>query len=480
MTSTPVSFGGLESGLNTSAIISAEMQIFEQPLEALQTQQSTLNTQISDYQTINSQLLTLQQTADVLANPVAYDEAFSASSSNSSIATGTITSGSAPGSVTLAVDQLATGSTQISQGTVASTDDVVASGNILVGSGGSALGLASFTAGSGLSVGAHSISVTQASAGATVAAGTPLAASTTITGANDELDVDVNGSPLAVTIASGTYTAAQLAQAITSGSGGALSASVSSSGLLSIATTQQGSTASLQVTGGSALGVLGLSSGSTVYGTDGQIDVDGTTTTVNDIAGTGTTQVTLDSGNGGTHHRGHLRRVERGHHDGPERLGRRRLAGLGGGGHQRGERRSHGDRTPGGHQPVRTGGDVEEHGHGRGRHRRHAGLLQLVPRGAADDDGGAERHRLDRRDRRLPGHLPDQHRDRLAPRCQRQPGPGEYDPGDHHGLTGRLPNGEPGLGARQRGQSGALQHLDRYGLQRVDQHRRPPQRPDVA
>ena len=246
MTSTPVSFGGLESGLNTSEIISAEMQIFEQPLDALQTQQSTLNTQISDYQAINSQLLTLQQAADALANPVAYDEAFSASSSNSSIATGTITSGSAPGSVTLAVDQLATGSTQISQGTVASTDDVVASGNMLVGSGGSALGLASFTAGSGLSVGAHSISVTQASAGATVAAGTPLASSTTISGANDEIDVDVNGSPLTVTLAAGTYTAAQLAQAITSGSGGALSASVSSSGLLSIATTQQGSTASLR------------------------------------------------------------------------------------------------------------------------------------------------------------------------------------------------------------------------------------------
>ncbi len=300
MTTTPVSFGGLESGLNTSAIINAEMQVFEQPLVALQTQQSTLNTQISDYQAINSQLLTLQQNADALADPVAYDEAFSASSSNSSIATGTVTSGSAPGSVTLAVDQLATGSTQISQGTVASTDDVVASGNILVGSGGSALGLASFSAGSGLSVGAHSISVTQASSGATVAAGTPLAASTTITGANDEIDVDVNGSPLAVTLAAGTYTAAQLAQAITSGSGGALSASVSTSGLLSIATAQQGSTASLAVTGGSALGALGLSSGSTVYGTDGQIEVDGTTTTVNDIAGTGSTQVTLNSGAGGT------------------------------------------------------------------------------------------------------------------------------------------------------------------------------------
>ncbi len=52
MTTTPVSFGGLESGLNTSEIISAEMQVYEQPLDALQTQQSTLNTQISDYQAI--------------------------------------------------------------------------------------------------------------------------------------------------------------------------------------------------------------------------------------------------------------------------------------------------------------------------------------------------------------------------------------------------------------------------------------------
>jgi flagellar hook-associated protein 2 len=276
------------------------MEVYEQPLNALETQQTALNTQISDYQAINSQLLTLQQSADALASPAAYDEAFSASSSNAAVATGTITSGSAAGSVTLAVDQLATGSTQISQGTVAATDDVVASGSILVGSGGSALGLASFTAGSGLSVGAHSISVTQASAGATVAAGTPLAASTTISSANDEIDVNVNGAPVSVTIASGTYTPTQLAQAIGQGSGGTLSATVTSAGLLAIATTQQGTSASLQVTGGSALAPLGLSTGSTVYGTDGQIDVDGTTTAVNDIPGSGTTQVTLDSGVGGT------------------------------------------------------------------------------------------------------------------------------------------------------------------------------------
>jgi flagellar hook-associated protein 2 len=300
MTTTPVSFGGLESGLNTSAIISAEMQVFEQPLNALQTQQSSLNTQISDFQTINGQLLTLQQAADALANPEAFVEAFSATSSDGSVASGTVSSGTSPGSVTFAVDQLATGSTQISQGTVASTDDVVAAGNVLVGSGGSALGLASFSAGSGLSVGAHTISVTQASAGAAASGTTPVASSTIITSGNNEIDATVNGSPTAVLIGPGTYTPAQLAAAITQASGGTLSASITSTGALALATTQQGSTASLQVTGGSALGALGLASGSTSFGTDGTVDVDGTTTTVSDIAGSGTTAITLASGTGGT------------------------------------------------------------------------------------------------------------------------------------------------------------------------------------
>jgi len=106
MSTTPVSFGGLESGLDTSEIISAEMAIYEQPLNSLKTEQTALSTQISDYQTINSQLLSLQQAADGLSNPIAYDEAFSATSSNSSVATGTITGGTSAGAVTIAVDAL--------------------------------------------------------------------------------------------------------------------------------------------------------------------------------------------------------------------------------------------------------------------------------------------------------------------------------------------------------------------------------------
>lgn len=299
MTATPVSFSDLESGLDTSSIISAEMSIYEQPLDSDEAEQSTVNSQISDYQTINSQLLSLQQAADTLANPMAFDGAFSASSSDGSAASGTISPGATAGSVTLAVDQLATGSTQVSEGTVASTDDVVASGDVLVGSGGAALGLTSIE-GSDLPEGSHTIAVTQASTGATVSGGAPLASSTTITAANDQLDLTVDGSPETIDLSPGTYTPAELAATITQASGGTLDASVSAAGVLSLTTTQQGSTASLQVTGGSALATLGLSAGPAVSGTDGEIDVDGTTTAVDDISGSGSTQVTLASGTGGT------------------------------------------------------------------------------------------------------------------------------------------------------------------------------------
>ena len=139
MTLGPVSFGGLFSGLNTSAVITAELATYQQPLTTLQAQQTTLNTQISDFQTLDTQFLALQQSADALATPTAFDQAFSVSSSNSSAVSASVSSGTSAGSVTLAVNQLATGSTQISAGGVAATNDVVASGNLMVGSGGAAL-----------------------------------------------------------------------------------------------------------------------------------------------------------------------------------------------------------------------------------------------------------------------------------------------------------------------------------------------------
>jgi flagellar hook-associated protein 2 len=300
MVNGPVSFSGLVSGLNTQSIISAEMAVYEQPLTNLQTEQTTINNKIADYQTINTQLLSLQQAADALAYPAAFNEAYAAASSNPAAATASVSSGTQTGSLTFAVDQLAVGSTQISAGTVASPNDIVAPGSILIGSGGAALGLTSLDGGSGLATGNHTVAVTQSSAGATVSGTSPVAASTTIGASNDQLDVQIDGAAQSLTLAAGTYTPSQLAQAVQAASGGALTASATPSGQLSVATTQQGSAASLQITGGSSLSTLGLSAGSTVAGTDGVINVDGTSTTVSDISGSGTTSVVLSSGSGGT------------------------------------------------------------------------------------------------------------------------------------------------------------------------------------
>jgi flagellar hook-associated protein 2 len=300
MTTGPVSFGGLQSGLNTSQIISAEMSVFQQPLQVLQAQQSNINTKISDYQSLNSDMLALQQAGDAIANPLAFAQTFSVGSSNSFAASGAITSGSQTGSITFTVDQLAAGSTQMSAGSVSAVSNIVASGNFLIGSGGAALGIASFTAQSGLAVGAHTIAITQASGGATVSASTALTAHTSITATNNTIAFTLDGVASTLTIPAGTYTPTQLGQAITQASGGTLTSSIGSGGDLLIATTEQGSTASLQITGGSALATVGLAASSVISGTDGIITVDGTATTVTNIAAAGTTQLAVASGTGGS------------------------------------------------------------------------------------------------------------------------------------------------------------------------------------
>ncbi|MCL5048104.1 MAG: flagellar filament capping protein FliD [Firmicutes bacterium] len=296
----PVSFTGIMSGLNTQQIISAYLQVAEQPLVDLQNQQSTINSQVSDYQTIQSQLQALQTAANALTSGAAFTGSVAASSSNTQVASATVGNGASTGSVTFSVNQLATTDSMMSSGTVASTGDVVTSGDLLLASGGSGIGISSMS-GSGLTVGQHTISVTQASAGASVTSASPLPSSTTISSSNNQLAVTIDGTAYTFTIASGTYTSQQLASAVASSSGGLLNASVNSSGQLVLSTAEQGSAATLQVGSGSANTALGLSTmSSAVSGVNGIINVDGTSNTITDISATSPTSVTLTSGTGGT------------------------------------------------------------------------------------------------------------------------------------------------------------------------------------
>jgi len=65
----PVTFTGIESGLNTEQIMSAYLQIDEAPLTELEDQQTTVNNQVSAYQTIQQQLQALQTAADQVSAP---------------------------------------------------------------------------------------------------------------------------------------------------------------------------------------------------------------------------------------------------------------------------------------------------------------------------------------------------------------------------------------------------------------------------
>ncbi len=174
-------------------------------------------------------------------------------------------------------------------------------------------GLASLAAGGGLALGNHSVTISQAPAAAStsgtfdldnVSSSTPVVVTA---GTNDTLDVTVNGTPYALTIAPGTYTSgsdllsavqAAIANSSPAGASSALQAGLNGSGNLVFATVDQGSSQSLQVSGGDGLATLGLSvMGSPATGTDAVVSVDGHSTTLSTVAPGGT--YSLTSGTGG-------------------------------------------------------------------------------------------------------------------------------------------------------------------------------------
>jgi flagellar hook-associated protein 2 len=151
---------------------------------------------------------------------------------------------------------------------------------IFVAAGGEQLGFSTLASDNALETGKHTITVTQASSAATKLGSGPLAGSTVIDGSNDTLQLSVNGSAYTLTLAHGTYTANALAtavQAAATAEGAPVSIALdSSSNELSITTTREGSAATLQVTGGTSLGALGLTTdASAATGKDGIVQVDG-------------------------------------------------------------------------------------------------------------------------------------------------------------------------------------------------------------
>ena len=294
---TPV-LGGLQSGINTTALINALMGVAAQPQQLLQGQQQAAQTKVTAYQALNTAMQAVSGDATLLSLPTDW-QATAATTSDNTIATATSTSSAVGGAFTFTVNNLATSSSLISSAAVASTTTNVMSGNLLLGESGG-LGFSSLAGDQVLATGTHTLTVTTATGGATMAGTTPVGATTTIaTGSNDTLNYTIDGVAKSLTLAAGTYGPTQLAGAVAAASKGDLTAQVNGSGDLVLTTTAQGSAHAASVTGGTAAAALGLAPGVSGTGTDGVVSLDGgTAVTVTDAhAGA---QISLTSGTGGT------------------------------------------------------------------------------------------------------------------------------------------------------------------------------------
>ena len=273
------SIGGLATGLDTNAIINA-LVASERALEnPIKNQGTHASLALQSYALIRTGLSGLTTAALTLARPASWNT-LAATSSNADIAGVTAGSGTFSGTLSFTVDALASAGSVRSTNIITNTTTAVAAhASVFVAAGGQALGFATFRSDDTLALGKHSITVSQASSAATKSGDSGLAGSTVIDGTNDALQLSLNGTPTTLTLAHGTYTASQLAQAVqdaATSAGAPITASLNGSGTLALTTTRQGTQATLQVTGGNALGALSLSTDAAAHaGTDGVLQVDG-------------------------------------------------------------------------------------------------------------------------------------------------------------------------------------------------------------
>jgi flagellar hook-associated protein 2 len=208
------SIGGLATGLDTNAIIAA-LVAAERALEnPIKNQGSFDQLALQSYGLIRSDLSGLTTAGLALARPAAWNT-LAATSSNADIAAVTAGNGTFSGTLSFTVDALASAGSVRSTNIITNTTTAIAAhASMFVAAGGQALGFSTFASDDALVGGAHSITVSQASGAAMKSGDSALAGSTVIDGTNDALQLSINGTPTTLTLAHGTYTASQLAQAV--------------------------------------------------------------------------------------------------------------------------------------------------------------------------------------------------------------------------------------------------------------------------
>jgi flagellar hook-associated protein 2 len=127
-TTTPISFNGLASGINTSAVISQLVQSEQAPITQIQSQESIYNQELTDWQTVNTDLANLQSAATTLTEAPTFT-ASTATSSNTAVASITTVPGAQIGTHSLTVSQLAQSQKVVSNAVASSSAALGESGS---------------------------------------------------------------------------------------------------------------------------------------------------------------------------------------------------------------------------------------------------------------------------------------------------------------------------------------------------------------
>jgi flagellar hook-associated protein 2 len=139
---TTISSAGIGSGLDVNSIISQLMAIEQQPLTALQTKAATIQSTVSEYGKIQSDISALNDLSNTLASQTTWQQTTASSSSTAVAAT---TNGSAAATYAVEVQSLASVQTLATAPPVSATS-LVGAGNLHIELGTWGAGQTSFTA----------------------------------------------------------------------------------------------------------------------------------------------------------------------------------------------------------------------------------------------------------------------------------------------------------------------------------------------
>jgi flagellar hook-associated protein 2 len=146
-----ISSAGIGSGLDVNSIISSLMAVESQPLTALQSKATALQTDLSAFGQIQSLVASLQDAAKTLFDSSQYKLTNASSTDPSSVSAGT-TSGAVPGSYSVSVSSLSAGQSIVSPtGLYSDGTSVVGAGSITIRLGTWSADKTTFTPASGSS-----------------------------------------------------------------------------------------------------------------------------------------------------------------------------------------------------------------------------------------------------------------------------------------------------------------------------------------